>query len=305
MTVVTIAAKPSIDTTVTVDRVEPNKKLAVDSVDQAPGGGGINVARAMLRLGSDARALWVEAGAMGTVVGTMLRNEGVPNASAETGGETGQSIAIVEHETDHHYRFSTPGSAIAESEGRALADLVGDDCSWLVISGGLPEGSPARIYAILAERGAEVSAKVIIDSHDDALLAALDTGAVSLIKPNQREFDTVCEQIGLTGQRHDRAMRLIDRYRLDGIVLSMGSRGAVLFTPDWSQEFEAPHVDVVSRVGAGDSLVAGMTSRLQSGWELDEAVRYGVAAGAAAVTTPGTELCQRDRTDELYESMRD
>jgi len=57
-------------------------------------------------------------------------------------------------------------------------------------------------------------------------------------------------------------------------------------------------------VGAGDSMVGGIVVGLARGWKIPDAVRFGVAAGAAAVMTPGTELCGREDTERLYEQIR-
>ena len=68
--------------------------------------------------------------------------------------------------------------------------------------------------------------------------------------------------------------------------------------PVW---FAAPPVErVVSTVGSGDSMVAGMVAGLLGGDDMVDAVRRGVAAGSAAVLTPGTDLCHPEDVDRLY-----
>jgi 6-phosphofructokinase 2 len=66
----------------------------------------------------------------------------------------------------------------------------------------------------------------------------------------------------------------------------------------------APTVPIVSKIGAGDSTVAGLTLGLQRGLPLVEAVRFGVATGAATVMTPGTELCRREDVERIYAHMQ-
>ena len=60
---------------------------------------------------------------------------------------------------------------------------------------------------------------------------------------------------------------------------------------------------VISKVGAGDSMVAGIVLSLAKGMSACEAIRFGVAAGTAAVMTPGTELCRREDAERLYQEM--
>lgn len=303
MHVVTLTVKPSLDTTITVDRMEPNRKLPVLSVEDAPGGGGLNVARVLHEFGTPAEALWIAGGTFGPLIDRLLREAGIPNRAIHT-GETGQSIAVIERSTGDHYRFSAPGFPIGVDDAVRLASLVGDETGWVVVSGGLPVGSPVEAYARLVERGAAVGAKVIVDARGDALIAALETGSVYLVKPNERELADVCRQLGIHGSPDEQARELIDRYGLTAVVRSLGPTGAVLVTADGTQRVDAPPVELVSKIGAGDSLVAGLVHCLVSGRDLLDALRFGVAAGSAAVTTPGTDLCTRARTDELYASMR-
>ena len=88
------------------------------------------------------------------------------------------------------------------------------------------------------------------------------------------------------------------------VVLSLGAAGVVLVTGEGLQRLRAPTVPIASRVGAGDSMVAGMVAGLLRGYEVPEAVRLGVAAGSAAVMTPGTELCRREDVKRLFGAER-
>lgn len=277
--------------------------MEVASIEHDPGGGGLNVARALAEFGTPVRAVWMRGGAMGMVVGEMLDRRGVTHHAIDVEGDTGESVAVIEDSTNDHYRFSAPGSPITVDEARRLADLIGDSCDWLVLSGGLPAGSPAGAYALLAERGVEAGARVIVDSHDEELVAVLEGPSAYLIKPNERELEAVSGVLGIEGDAIERARTLIDRYAVACVVVSRGRRGALVVTQDLAEEIPAPDVEDVSRIGAGDSLVAGLTSRLVGGAGLVEATTYGVAAGAAAVTTPGTDLCDRATTDELFDAM--
>jgi 6-phosphofructokinase 2 len=87
------------------------------------------------------------------------------------------------------------------------------------------------------------------------------------------------------------------------LVLSLGAGGALWRTATEWERLAAPTVRVRSSVGAGDSLVAGIVLSLSRGRPLREAVRFGVAAGAAAVMNPGTELCRREDVERLYDQV--
>jgi 6-phosphofructokinase 2 len=92
------------------------------------------------------------------------------------------------------------------------------------------------------------------------------------------------------------AMELIERGWCEAVVVSLGAEGALLASGDGCERFASPDVKVQSRVGAGDSMVAGIILALARGESLREAVRFGVAAGAS----PGTELCRRVDAERLF-----
>ena len=143
----------------------------------------------------------------------------------------------------------------------------------------------------------------MLDTNGTALAHGLTAG-VYLIKPNLRELGELAG-VPLEGedQVHDVARRLIDTGRVEVVVTSLGAAGVMATTRDHHWHVRAPTVKPRSAVGAGDSLVGGVVFGLARGWPLVEAIRYGVAAGSAAVLTPGTELCQHEDVERLYRGM--
>jgi len=93
--------------------------------------------------------------------------------------------------------------------------------------------------------------------------------------------------------------------KAEAVLVSMGSAGALLVTKDEDTRIASPTVPIRSRVGAGDSMVAGVVLGLHRGFELPRAALFGVAAGAAAVMTPGSELCRRRDAEALFQRMVD
>ena len=74
----------------------------------------------------------------------------------------------------------------------------------------------------------------------------------------------------------------------------------MLITRDKAIHFIPPEVKRLSTVGAGDSMVAGITLKLSNGSQIEDAVRFGVACGTAATMNPGTELCHLQDANELF-----
>jgi 6-phosphofructokinase 2 len=131
----------------------------------------------------------------------------------------------------------------------------------------------------------------------------VDAG-VWLLTPNHREL---CQLAG-RDLEHDAALRdaarqLVEQERAAVVLVTLGPAGALLLTADGAQRIAVPTVPIRSRVGAGDSTVAGVVLALAEGRELPEVARRGVAAGAAAVMIAGTELCRGDDARRLYEPM--
>ena len=305
--ILTLTLNPALDVSASVPTVVPENKLRLEAVRHEPGGGGVNVARAVQKLGGGARALFPAGGAAGERILDLLRAEGVPCASTPISASTRESLTVSETTGERQFRFVMPGPDLDESEWKAcLESLRGTDEApeVLVFSGSLPPGVPADFPARFAEVGRSLGSRVLLDTSGEALDRAIESSAL-LIKPNLREF------LRLTGADHhddDTLVRdarlLLDRGSVQALVISLGAGGALLVTRRSAARFASPAVPIRSRVGAGDSMVAGMALALSRSDDLDDAVRLGVAAGAAAVMTPGSELCRREDAEPLYRQTR-
>lgn len=298
--VLTVTVNPAVDVSMTVDRFVPDHKNRAHTCRREAGGGGVNVARALKRLGVDATSLVVAGGATGTELVSLIRAEGinvVPFAIAEP---TRESIAITDASTERQYRVSIDGPTIddaVELHGQIVERARGHRL--VVLSGGIAPGLPTDFYAtVIADLDPDTI--TIVDTHGPALAAVIGRER-TIIKPSQRELAELVGWKPTTTDEIVRAAReVLDRGALSAVVASRGPSGALLVArshePRW---FRPPPVQPVSTVGAGDSMVAGIAASLVHGSSLDEAVRYGVAAGTAAVLTPGTELCNRADVDRF------
>ena len=305
--VVTITVDPSLDTTATVDRVTANRKLRAESVEHHPGGGGLNVAKVLRVFGQEVDALWVRGGPFGSYIEQLLEEEGTDHTSVDIEGANKQSFAVIEGSSGEHYRFSTPGPTLSEAEMEALeAELRRRSPEWLVLSGGIPSGTPDDFHLRLAEIGRGRGASVVIDTHGPPLEKVIFGSGAFLAKPNRTELAEILdEDPGSSGfDPADAGREIIQESEVENLVISLGREGALLISDAGVKQFEAPRVEVGSRIGAGDSMVGGILARLVQGASLAEATRFGVAAGTAAVLTSGTELCRRDEAESLLGNVR-
>jgi 6-phosphofructokinase 2 len=162
---------------------------------------------------------------------------------------------------------------------------------------------PDNFYSRVAEVAADLGARCIIDTSGDALRQAV-ASSVFLLKPNVRELQQLTgRDLVSEAEQKDAARTLISNDRVEVVVLSLGAGGALMITAEDCEHVRTPTVPIKSKVGAGDSMVGGIVLALARGLDVSDAVRFGVAAGAAAVMTPGTELCRREDTKRLFEQM--
>jgi len=304
--IVTLTLNPAIDKNTTVDRVVAEDKLRCEAPSREPGGGGINVSRVVHRLGGSSTAVYTSGGPTGAILEGLLDDEGLTHTPLHTDDWTRENLIVSETSTDRQFRFGMPGPTLSAEEVETCLDaLRGLDPApdYFVVSGSLPPGVPDDTYAAVAEAAHTLGARPILDTSGAALRRATEAGWY-LLKPNLRELEQLAERsLHSEPEQRDAARGFIERGWCEVVVLSMGAAGALLITADRTEHVRSPTVPIESRVGAGDSMVAGLALALARDLDLSAAVRFGVAAGAAAVMTPGTELCRRADTERLFEQM--
>lgn len=299
--IVTLTLNPALDESCSVDRVVPEKKLRCLPEEAQPGGGGINVARVVHRLGGEVLAIWAGGGDTADTMSRLLDAEGVPHVRIPTQRPTRRNLNVLDATSNEQLRFVFPGETLSQRELAACNDAVlSNQCRYLVLSGGLPPGLSSDHYARLAAR-VPAETRIVLDTSGPELRHALEAG-VFLAKPNLGELRDL---VGSSVESDEDIVRAAARVagRCHGLVVSLGSSGAVLVTSGNAEFVRSPPVAVHSRVGAGDSMVGGIVTALARGRSLADAVRYGVAAGAATVTRPRHNLCDPTTVERLFEQI--
>ncbi len=305
--IVTLTLSPSLDVATEVARLYPDAKLRCQRPRYAPGGGGINVARALYILGGTALALYPAGGSTGEHLGQLLDACGVSHQALPIQEWTRESLNLTEQASAQQYRLIMPGARLSEVEQEQLLAAVQalPTPDYLVVSGSLPEGLAADFMPRLLGNAKARGVRCIVDCSGDGLLQVLDIGGVFLLKPNIDELSAaVGEDILDSTQLLRIARELIDAGKCQALLVSLGPQGALLVSAERSASIAAPTVRKRSTVGAGDSMVAALTLKLTCGADLLEAARYGVAAGSAAIMTEGTDLCRREDAERLFAWMQ-
>lgn len=303
----TLTMNPTLDVACEVEQVLPMRKMRARGEHYDPGGGGINLARVFVRLGGNARCYYLSGGATGAALDGLLDLHQLVRSTISIGGETRVSTVVHERNTGHEYRFVPEGPIVAESEWSECLSRLGDARhDYIVASGSLPRGVPTDFYAQAAAIAADRGQRFVLDTSGDALKAGIDGGHVFLAKPSLGEFRAMIgSELADETSIAAAAMELVGRGQVTFLAITMAENGALLAHQGGTLRLPAIAVETRSAVGAGDSFLAAMVHALASGKQVEEAFRFGLAAGAAAVLTPGTDLCRAEDVKRLYEGSGD
>lgn len=298
---------PALDMFIEVAKVEPDHKLRASRPACRAGGGGINVSRAIKHLRGTSVALFPSGGSTGEMIATLLQRESIATNCVRVADPTRESINVTETSTAREFRFIVPGPDLDIDEWQHCLQAlksISPRPDYVVASGSLPPGVPVDFFARLARLAIEMRFRLIVDTSGEPLQHAAAKGTF-LLKLSLRELAAIAGAavIGSNGIE-EVARLLVERDGVDAVVVSAGAAGAILVDRHHTLRIAAPVVPIVSRIGAGDSMVGGITVALARGDSLEDSVRYGVAAGTAAVMTTGHRLCTYEDTERLFAAMR-
>ncbi|SFR08899.1 1-phosphofructokinase family hexose kinase [Poseidonocella sedimentorum] len=304
--IITITLNPALDLSLSTPQVTPGPKLRCTAPEYDPGGGGINVSRAIRQIGGESIAFAALGGPTGARIARMLGAEGIECRAFEAPGETRQSIAVTEETSGAQYRFVLPGPSWSSEAQAGLLDALAaqvPESALVVLSGsqppGLPVGFPARLIDALAPK----SASLLIDTSGAAMMTLRDRA----VGPEVLRLDGE-EAAALAGREIDTladlgafAADLVAEGAAKTVILARGAEGNVLADRGLAAPLHAhaPEAPVVSAVGAGDSFMGAFTLATARGLAPGDALRHGTAAAAAAVRTEATRLCDRATFEAL------
>ncbi len=305
--IVTITLNPTVDFATTAPEVVAGPKLRCTEPHFDPGGGGINVARAIRQLGGHATALVAIGGAPGAQLLQLLAFEGVSTVAIQGPGDTRRSFSVIDEATGQQYRFVTPGPSWGEDDlKRALAgiDRAAAAGALVVLSGSQPPGVAKDFPSILAAHVAGRRARMIVDTSGSALehLSQGPHEAIDVLRINVEEAE------GLAGhglpKRADTAgfaRTLVERGVAEMVVVARGADGSVLASRNGNWHSTGAKVRERSAIGAGDSFVGAFALALARGEAPPDCLRFGSAAASATVATEATQLCELDAVQALLD----
>ncbi|MDG5816744.1 1-phosphofructokinase family hexose kinase [Chitinispirillales bacterium ANBcel5] len=300
--VVTVTVNPTVDVHFEIEQIVPERKLRSTIPVRHPGGGGINVSRVLSRLGKVSHALFTRGGELGQMISRMLKEENIRYLPMDIAGLTREDYMVKERATGNMLRFNLPGPDMSDDEiEQTFTTIVNyvEQGDYLVLSGSLPPKMPEDFYFEIVQSVSQKGVRCIVDTSGAPLKKVVESN-VFLLKPNLKELTEIYgRNIYREEEQLLAAKSLVDKGMIENVVLSLGADGALLVNKDTHIRSQSPKVEVVSRVGAGDSMTAGIVYGLSEGYNIENAIKYGIAAGAATVMTPGTELCRGEDIEHI------
>jgi 1-phosphofructokinase family hexose kinase len=295
----TLTLNPALDRELQVPAIAFGDVLRATASRVDPGGKGFNVSRALRALGGESVAVGLVGGFAGQMIAAALARAGIAVDFVQIDGETRTNVTIVDPE--RHLKVNEAGPTVTDAEETLLVAKVralaraGD---WWVLSGSLPPGASPELYADVVRIIHASGAKALLDASGPALSQGC-TAAPFLVKPNAAEASE------LTGLRvEDEASARAAALRIHGmgvasVLVSLGKRGAVLSAGRRAWAARPPAIVERNPIGAGDSTVAGLVWGLSRGLAMEDALRWGVASGAAAASLDGTAFGSHAQVEEL------
>jgi 1-phosphofructokinase family hexose kinase len=301
----TITPNPSLDLGGLVEELVPNEKSYVHDETRFPGGNAINAARIIKKFNQPVIASGFLGGGIGREVESLLKREGVRCQFIQIKGHTRISLTVSDQNTHLQTRLSFPGPKISSQEIKSLAHWVKSISSpaLIVMGGSLPPGFSVTHLKQMIQIAHEQSIPCIVDVPGKPLKELIESRPL-LIKPNLMEFRDLVGKKVTTIQEVTKAAKKINQ-KVPLICISSVEGGALLVTPEKVWFGKTPPIRVKTTVGAGDSMVGAMSAQIwkqkiktfEGGGDL---LRWGLAAAAATLITPGTTLGEYKKMTHFY-----
>jgi 6-phosphofructokinase 2 len=304
-TIATLTLNPSLDKSASFNGLIAEQKMRCSNPQYDSGGGGINVSKAIARLGGTSLCIYTAGGSAGGMLQSLIEKEGISSKVITTKSWTRENFVALDTSTNAQYRFGFPGNALLDEEKQAIQDAIANNpTDYLVISGSINQGLETDFYKKIAVLAKANGTKVVVDTAGEALQKVLETG-VYLIKPNLGELAKLLGVERLEQTEVEKACQaLLHQGAAEVIVVSLGPAGAMLVTKTQTEWIAAPSVAKKSTVGAGDSMVGGMVWALAQNKPWKEVLQWGVACGTAATMNEGTQLFKKEDVERLFQGMK-
>ncbi len=292
--ITTVCMNPCYDKTATLSSLKPGEVNRLRDVRVDIGGKAINVAIVLRRLGVEADCIGCLGEADESSFLQLLQKENVPLNYITVPGQVRTNLKLLDDESHSVTEFNEPGPVLSAEGLEAFIALLKEktvDSSCVVFSGRLLSGCEETTYQQCMR--ALVGKKCVLDAAGKSLLHGIKEKPY-FVKPNLPEMESIMgRELRTLRSLRDAALFLME-YGAQNVIISMGKYGAMYTNGQKTLFAPALQVEARSTVGAGDAMIGGVLMGLDKGAPMEEAFRYGIAAGAASVMTDGTQLLRPD-----------
>ncbi len=303
MKVITLTLNPAIDVHARCDDFGEQKESIASILSRDMGGKGVNLSRALLSCGKKHKCLVVVGDENGEEFVRGLKENGLDLIVIQVQGRIRENVTI-HQKGKKETRLSFEGFQVGKELLSEVKKAIPTDLSDTIVTftGSAPKGiDKEKLIEFLQELKAR-GAKLVLDSRS---LSIDDIISLSpwLIKPNEDEAKTYSgkeisdEKVGLAVAREFREKGV------ENVLMSLGSRGAVLSCKEGDFYKKAPSINAVSTIGAGDSMIAGFIARSIEGDGKQSCLNYAIACGSSACMEEGTNPPKKERIEELLKSI--
>jgi len=297
----TVTLNPAVDKELVVPEIAFDSVLRAGVTRVDFGGKGFNVSRMLQALGAESTALGFAGGKSGDLLREGLESLGIGTDFVPVSGETRTNVSVVTEPASHYLKVNEPGPTISASELDELRRKVralSREGDWWVLAGSLPPGVPTAVYADLITDIQAAGGRVILDTSGEALGLGCQARPF-LAKPNDIEVHQLTGLPVNNPAEIAAAAQAVQASGVGHVVVSLGKAGALLVDETAVWQAASPKIQERNPIGAGDSMVGGLVFALSQGYAVAEALRWGIACGAATASLPGTAVGTRPLVEEL------
>lgn len=299
--ILTITLNPSVDRTVFVDGLKAHDTNRVLRTEVDAGGKGVNLSRIAAELGAATCCTGFLGGGGGAFIKSVLLREEVRFDFVNISGETRLNVSIEDGSGEPPTTLNERGPMVQPGEWAQLLEkleTLAKQADWICMGGSIPRGLDESCYRDLANRIKAWGKPVCVDADGEPMKLALGTQP-ELIKPNR---DEAARLLGRPIESRADALDVARSLHAQGIryaMISLGAEGAVLACSEGAFQAVPPSIQPKSTIGSGDSLLGGFLAMQVQGAPVEEAFRWGNAAGAATALTDGASIGRLETIREL------
>lgn len=296
--IITVSLNPSMDKTVTLNKLNVGGLNRISEFRLDAGGKGINVANILKTFQLDVTVAGFIAGDLGRTIQHSVEAKGIKTDFITVPGETRTNLKVVDLERRETTELNEAGFQVPEQDQKAFLDKIRNlpkqtESEVIILGGSLSPGIKKNYYAEIIEAVRPEGVKTILDADGEAFAAGLEAIPYA-IKPNLFELEQFAGRKLETDQDIlEEARRLLSK-GISIVLVSMGGDGSIVADANEAYRLKPFPITVQSTVGAGDSMVAVMAYCLSTGKTLKELAVWSSAAGTITASKPGTQVCTFD-----------